>query len=212
MPPGRVAAVGDEPLEPADVCLDDGGMALEREDQRDVDRASRRDAVLDCTETRLGPRNLHEDIGAIDELVQPHGLLVRRVAIVGDVGIDLDGHVAVDPTAVLPRPVQDVAGSSHVFGGEVDEDLLRIGVAAQHVSELVVVPASGRERLLEDRGIRCHSDDRVLFDQPRELARLEHLSGERVDPDAHAVLRELMESAPSHSVQVTARRQRETAS
>ena len=35
----RVAALGDEPLEAADVGLGDLFVALQREDQRDVDRA-----------------------------------------------------------------------------------------------------------------------------------------------------------------------------
>ena len=40
---GRVAARLDQPLEPADERLGDGRVALEREDERDVDRAPRGD-------------------------------------------------------------------------------------------------------------------------------------------------------------------------
>ena len=60
-------------------------------------------------------------------------------------------------------------------------------------SKLLVVPVSGRERLLEDRRIGGDADDGVLLDQPLQLARLEHLARERVDPDADSVLRELVQ-------------------
>ena len=69
----------------------------------------------------------------------------------------------------------------------------------EHVAKLVVVPASRRERLLEDGRVRGHADDGVLLHEPRELARFEHLARERVDPDADAVFRELVQSTPSHS-------------
>ncbi len=52
----RVAAAGDEPLEPAEVRLDDGLVAVEREDERDVDRRAVRDAVLDRRQAGLASR------------------------------------------------------------------------------------------------------------------------------------------------------------
>ena len=55
MTSGGIAALLDEALEPTDVRLGDLRVAGEREDQRDVDRAAARDAVLDRAEARLGP-------------------------------------------------------------------------------------------------------------------------------------------------------------
>ena len=72
-------------------------------------------------------------------------------------------------------------------------------VRRQNLAELLVVPVACGERLLEDRRVRGDADDGVLLHQPRELARLEHLPGEGVDPDADAVLRELMQSTPGHA-------------
>ena len=61
-----VAAGGDQPLEPAEVRLDDLRVALEREDQRDVDRAALGDAVLDRAEARLGAGDLHVEVLPLD--------------------------------------------------------------------------------------------------------------------------------------------------
>src|SRR5439155_16279607 len=54
----RVAAARDEPLEAAQVSLDDGLVALEREDQRDVDRLALGDRVLDRGQPGRGRRDL----------------------------------------------------------------------------------------------------------------------------------------------------------
>ncbi len=64
---GRISTRGDEPLEAANVRLRDGSVALEREDERDVDRAARRDRVLDRAEPGHRRRDLHEQVRAIDE-------------------------------------------------------------------------------------------------------------------------------------------------
>ena len=60
--------------------------------------------------------------------------------------------------------------------------------------QLLVVPALALERLLEDGRIRRHADDGVLLHQLRERARLEHLAGQRVDPDALPALGQLVQS------------------
>ena len=67
-------------------------------------------------------------------------------------------------------------------------------------AELLVVPVALGERLLEDRRVRGHADDGVLLHQAGELARLQHLARERVHPDAHAVLAQLVQSRSAHLV------------
>ena len=98
----RVAAAGDEPLEPAEVGLGDGRVALEREDQRHVDRDALRDAVLDRAEARLGGRDLHVEVRAVDLLVEAHRLLEGALAVVGERRVDLERDEAVDPVRALP--------------------------------------------------------------------------------------------------------------
>ena len=72
-------------------------------------------------------------------------------------------------------------------------------------AKLLVVPVARGQRLLEDRGVRGDADNCVLVHEPLQLARLEHLARERVDPDADSVLRELVQSAARHDVNVTSR-------
>ena len=131
--------------------------------------------------------------------VQELRLLERRVPLVREIGIDLDRDEAVDAVGPLPHRPQEIAGALDVLDREREEDLLRVVGALELGAKLLVVPVAGRERLLEDRRVRGHADDRVLVDQPLELAGLEHLARERVDPDADAVLRELVQSAARHA-------------
>ena len=195
---GRIAAAGDEPFETAEIRLDDLGMALEGKDERDVDRAALGDAVLDRTETGLGSRDLHEQVRPVDELVEAHRLLVRPLSIVREARIHFERDVAVDSPGVLPRSAQKIAAATHVLDREVDEDLLRSLVASEDLAQLLVVPVARGERFLEDGRIGRDADDGVLLHEARQLARLEHLSRERVDPDADTVRGELVQATLCH--------------
>ena len=62
-----VAASRDEPLEPAQVGLSNLRVALQREDQRDVDRLAVGDAILDRRQARLGGGDLDVAVRTIDE-------------------------------------------------------------------------------------------------------------------------------------------------
>ena len=78
----RIAAARDEPLEPAQVGLDDRAVAVEREDQRDVDRDPAGDALLDRGQTGHRRRDLDEQVGPADLLMQRDRLLERRLGLV----------------------------------------------------------------------------------------------------------------------------------
>ena len=99
---GRVAAGSDEPFETAEVGLGDGRVALEREDQGDVDRDALGDAILDRAETGLGGRDLDVEVRAVDLLVEPDRLLERALALVGERRVDLERDPAVDSGRSLP--------------------------------------------------------------------------------------------------------------
>ena len=195
----RVAPRLDQPLEPADERLGDGRVALEREDERDVDRATRGDRVLDRAEAGLGCGDLHVHVLPSDELVQELRLLERVLPLVGEIRIDLDRDEPVDAVGALPHRQQQIAGALDVLDREREEDLLRVVGALELGSKLLVVPVSGRESLLEDRRVRSDADNGVLLDQPLELAGLEHLAREGVDPDADSALRKLVQPAARHA-------------
>ena len=147
------------------------------------------DRVLDRAEPGNRGRDLHEQVRSIDALRQQLRLLERRVALVGEIGIDLDRDEAVDALGPVPDRSEDVACALDVLDRECEEHLLRVVRTLELGTELRVVPLPGRECLLEDGRIRRHADDGVLVDEPLQLSRLEHLPRERVDPHAHAVLR-----------------------
>ena len=159
---------------------------------------SARDRVLDRPEPGEGRRDLHEQVRAIDQPVEPRRLLERALAVVCKLGVHLERHAAVDTVRPLPGGQQEVTRAPHVLDGEREEDLFRVVLALENLAELIVVPAAGGQRLLEDRRVGGHPHHRVLALQPLELPRLEHLPREGVHPDAHAVGRKLVESAPCH--------------
>jgi hypothetical protein len=190
----RVTAGRDEALETPDVGLGDRCVAVEREDQGDVDRLALRDAVLDRGKPGQRRRNLDEEIRPVDLRVEADRLLEGLFAVVGEGRVDLERDPAVEALALVPDGAQQVARILDVLLREVEEDLGRVVLGLHHLGEPLVVPVARGERFLEDRRIGGHADDRVLLHQPGQLARLEHLARKRVDPDADSLLRELVQS------------------
>jgi len=96
--------------------------------------------------------------------------------------------------AFVPDRAEDVAGVADILLSELPEDLLRVVQLVEVGANLLVLEVSLRDRLLEDGWIRGDADDGVVPHHSLELAGLEHLAGQKVDPDALAQLRELMKS------------------
>ena len=66
-------------------------------------------------------------------------------------------------------------------------------VFAEQLLQVVVVGVAGRQRLLEDRRVRGDADDGVLVHHPLQLARVDEVARERVEPHRLPARRELME-------------------
>ena len=156
---------------------------------------SRRDHLLDRAEAGLGRGDLHVEVRLVDPVVQPARLGDRAVAVVGERRVDLPRDVAVEPFAFVPDRAQQVAGSPRCrVDVELQEDLLRVLFARlQNLFQLVVVRVAFRDRLLEDGRVRGDADDGILLHHLRELAALQHLPREVVDPDALAERGQLVE-------------------
>ncbi|MBA2331542.1 MAG: hypothetical protein H0V94_01970, partial [Actinobacteria bacterium] len=165
-----------ETLEAADVGLDDRLVALEREDQRDVDRLALRDRVLDRAQSGLGRGDLDEQVRPVDVLVQAHRLLERALTVVGERGVDLERDVAVQPFAAIPDGAKQVARALDVLDRKLEEDLSWIVLPLRDLRELLVVPDPLGHRLLEDRRVRGDADDGVLLDEACQLPCLQHLA------------------------------------
>ena len=88
---------------------------------------------------------------------------------------------------------QQIAGGLDVLHREREEDLRRVVRRRGDLPQLRVVPVALGEGLLEDRRVRRDADDGVLLHHALELTGLEHLARERVEPDADAVLGQLMQ-------------------
>src|SRR3954454_1036480 len=190
----RVSAGLDEVLEALDVGLGDRAVAVQAEDQRDVDGDAGADRLLDRAQAVLRRGDLDVDVRAVDELAQARGLLDGGVAVERDLRIDLERHEPVDPAGALVGVAQDVARVLDVAHRELEEDLLGVLAALQDLLDLLVVGVAGRDRLLEDRGVGGHADDGVLLDQTLEIAVLEQRTRQEVDPDALALFGELMQT------------------
>ena len=146
----RVAAAVDEALDAAHVRLGDLAVALEREDQRDVDRDAVRDRVLDRLQALERGGDLDQQVRAVDELEEPHGLGLGLLGVVREVRVNLERDPAVLALALVPDGTEDVAGVADVVLGELPEDLLGVVVLAAQLADLVVVGVAFGDRALED--------------------------------------------------------------
>ena len=173
---GGVAAVVDQALETCDVRLGDFDVALQREDQRDVDAVPAGDHLLDCCETGLGGGDLDQQVRLVDLSVQAHGLLERRLDVERERGVDLHRDVPIGAVRRFPDGVQQIAGIGDVARREGDEDLLGVGRAAEHLTHLLVIDVTLGERLLEDGGVGRDADDGVIASHPLELAAVQQVA------------------------------------
>ena len=162
----RVAAAVDEALDAAHVRLGDLAVALEREDQRHVDRDALGDRVLDRLQALERGGDLDQQVRAVDELEEPHGLGLGLLGVVREVRVNLERDPAVLALALVPDGAEDVAGVADVVLGELPEDLLGIVVLAAQLADLVVVGVAFGDRALEDRGVGRHALDSLARPSP----------------------------------------------
>jgi hypothetical protein len=174
-------------------------VALEREDQRDVDRDAGGDRLLDRGQPLLGRRDLDEQVRPVDELAEPLRLVDRALCVVRQVRVDLERDPAVAGVLarLVPRRPEDVAGGLDVLDGQRQEDLLRLRLTPQDLAQLLVVGVALGDRALEDRRVRGDADDAVAH-EPLQVAVLDEGSREEVDPDALTVGGELLQRRVGH--------------
>src|SRR5918997_5971032 len=105
-----VSSIPDQPLEASCVGAGHLAVALEGEDQGDIYRLAAGDHLLNRDEPRQRGRYLDEEVGPVDHLVQPGGLIDGGLGVVGYVGLDLEGDKAIPPPCLLVDWHEDVAG------------------------------------------------------------------------------------------------------
>jgi hypothetical protein len=173
-------------LEAADERLGDALVGGHREEQRDVDVQPLVDHLLDRGDALLGAGDLDHQVGAIDALPVLARLLHRLLGVEGEVRVDLEGHVAVVARGLVVDAPQHVAAALDVGDRERLVDLARRPALAGELPELVVVVGRAEDRLVEDRRVGRDAAQRVLLDEAAELAALDELAADLVEPDARA--------------------------
>ena len=142
--------------------------------------------------------DLDEQVRAVDQRVQALGLVDRGLGVVREVRVDLERDPAVLAVALVPDGAQDVAGVADVVRGEREKISLGSRLAAgDELADLVVVGVALGDRALEDRRVGGDAHD-ALVDQAGEVAVLDEGARQVVDPDALAVLGQLLERGLGH--------------
>ena len=158
-------------------------VALDREDQRDVDRNAFGQNGGDGGQARLGGRNLDQQVGPVDDLPQLDGLRDGLVGVVGQPGVHLDRHPPVDTVGGVPLGPQHVAGLADVVGGHGADGGVDVGAAVGEFGDLRVISVALGQRGLEDRRVGGDADDALGVDQLLQVARLQPVAGQVVEPD-----------------------------
>ena len=171
-------------LEPREVGVGDGKIGLDAEEQGDVDVDAFGNQGADRRNAGRRAGNLDHHIGPANSTPQPPRLLERRLGIHGQIGRNLQADVAVGA-------VQRIIERTEVIGGRLDigdrqalVEVHRRPVAKLHARlQAVIVGVALADRLLENRGIGGHTLEAIALDQAVELAVLEDLAVQIVEPD-----------------------------
>ena len=171
-------------LEAAQVGLHDVVVAVDPEDQRDVDALALTDERADGRDALLGRRHLHEQVGLVDRVVQMTGRLDGGVRVVGLGGGDLEGDVAVLAVTVVVERTQHGQRVDDVGGGHLPVRALH-GVVLHQLAELFVIGVLAADGVGEDGRIRGDATHAEL-DQLGQLTALEPVAPQVVQPRALA--------------------------
>ena len=182
-------------FETGEIGLHDRAVARDGEDQRHVDRYAFGQNGGDRGETGQGGGNLDQHIGPVDDLPQLDRLQDRLVGLVRQSRVDLDRDPAVDAVGGHPLRPENVAGPADVVGGGGADGGVDVGAARCEFGDLGVVGGALRERGLEDRRVRGDAHHALGVDQLLEVAAIESIAGQVVEPDGNARRRQFREIA-----------------
>ena len=181
------------PLEAGEVGVDDLLVALDGEQQRDVDVDATGGELLDGGDAGLGGGNLDHHVGPREAPPQRQGLLDGRRGVVCQVGRAFERDEPVAPVAGVVGRAQQVGRMADVVEREREEELLRVvHTGGDRRADLVVVGVRAGDRLGEDGGVGGRPGHRAVGDQRREGAAVQQLARERVQPDRDAGIVQLL--------------------
>ncbi len=176
-------ARGDAPLEAVDPGVRDLLVALDREQQRHVDRDARGGQLAECVDALGRRRHLDEHVRAVDLGEDALRRLDRAGDVARELGRELERDVAVLAVGGVVDRAQQVGAVADVGVGELEEDRARVEAVVGRRAERAVVEIGVADGLLEDGRVRGHAADAVVGDQTRERAGVEQFPADVVEPD-----------------------------
>ena len=186
----RLARIGPR-RQATQVGVDHLLVALDREQQGDVDVHAAARQLLDRGQPRGRAGNLDHHVRLAEPLPQVGGLGDGRLGVVGQVGCAFERDEPVAALALLVGRAQQPGGRADVVEREREEQLPQIVFPARgQLAQLAVVAVGVGDRLGEDGGIGRRAGDAVVADQPGEPAALQQVAGQGVQPDGDASLPE----------------------
>jgi hypothetical protein len=105
---------------------------------------------------------------------------------VGDPRVDLDRNPAVHPVGSFPHRLEHIARRAHVVGRGGAHGGVDVGIAFGQLGDLVVVGLAVRQRLLENAGVAGDADDRLGVDEFLQVAGLDPVPRQVVQPYGYA--------------------------
>src|SRR5215208_4377366 len=158
----RIASAFHESFEAPDVGFCHGAIALEREDQGDVDRDPGRYGVFDRPQALLCGRDLDQQVRAVDHLPQKLRACDGPLRVEGQLRGDLQRHISILVLCLLVNGHEDVASIPDIAHRDMAEDLPRIIRLFGELLELLVVELALGDGLLEDGGVRGHAQHPIF--------------------------------------------------
>jgi hypothetical protein len=188
---GQVVPGGPGALHAVEEGVHHLAVALQREDQRDVDADAFGETLRDRGDARRGRGNLDEEVRPVDEPPQLTGLGDRALGLVRQSGVHLDRHPSVDAVGRVVDRAEHVAGPADVRRGDHAHGLFDVDTAHPQIAQLTVVELAAADRLLEDRRVGRRPDDVLVPDEVGQVSGGQASSAHVVEPDRHALLGEL---------------------
>ncbi len=188
--PGEVAPLGAEVLQAGEEGLGNGRVALDREDQGDVDVDSLAEHLADRREPGSGGGDLDHHIGtlaAAPELARhldcPLGRARHRRG-------DLDADKAVVALRLVVDGPEDVGCGLDVLDHQLPKNLFGLSLGCDQPDHGFVVVRRAADRLLEYGRVGGDAADSLVA-QPGQLTRADQLAADVVVPEALALRQQL---------------------
>jgi hypothetical protein len=183
---GQVVAVVPGGGDAVEEGGDDLPVAGHREDERDVHADALGEDLGDRREADLGGGDLDHHVGTPHPRREFLRLPDGGGGVLGEPGIDLDGHPAVHAVGGIVGVGEDVAGVPHVVDGHGEDRVGDVGAGVLQLGDLVVVGGALRHRGGEDRRVGGDADDAGAGDQVSEVTAADPVAGQVVEPDRGA--------------------------